>query len=335
LSREIVPLSLNLSRNVATTATAGQPVRMMRRLSSASLALGQQKINFNNSENIPPSSSSNGRNATILGALSLGLGTTYALSCDPQKSMREPPMKPAGPIPLPSDRSKLADMPSHTSKDLKDDVVHDKLTNIAYPRVVSSLISGSNQLELIGVATRTVTLLNFYVYTAGLYASISDLRSAIAGTNAEVLRKDIPASFMDRLFADPNLELALRIVPYRVTQFAHLRDGFCRAIESRVQLDRLSDKQKDEFKTHLSIFQQFFPKSDFQLTDELLITKKAHMVFIHLNGKLIGSISSPLLGECLFRSYMDDKPVSSNLKTEVMHGFHELAAALTPSQALH
>jgi len=341
LTRVSLQTTAALTKCPATATT--QPVRALRRLSSASqqvalpqqAASSQQNAGRENKENAGPISYAK-RNTAILGALAVGTGSAFLINSEPQSGLRDPPQRPAGPIPVPHDSSRLLEAPTKAPSSSLTDVVHDKQTNVVFPRIIASQLSSTGrQLELVGLGTRTVTLLRFCVYTAGLYASTNDLKHAMGASNPEVLKRGLPESFMEHLFADPNLELALRIIPYRVITFEDLRDGFCEAIEARLPMSKLSDKQRDEAKLHVSIFKQLFPKKDFMLTDELVISKKAHIVTIHLNGKRIGEVSSPLLGECLFRAFMDDHAVSSNIKNEIVQGFYNLATSVTPSQTLH
>ncbi|KAK8153729.1 chalcone-flavanone isomerase-domain-containing protein [Phyllosticta citrichinensis] len=118
--------------------------------------------------------------------------------------------------------------------------------------------TGNAQTEytLLGLGIRTVSFLSIQVYVVGLYVEttalgrlqaalvhrINETASAlIPGEKDELRRKLLDPEqsnlIWESLLRDPSLKsnMAIRVVPTRDTNFAHLRDGLFRGITKRMQ----------------------------------------------------------------------------------------------------
>ncbi|KAN0064883.1 hypothetical protein ACQY0O_001940 [Thecaphora frezii] len=116
-------------------------------------------------------------------------------------------------------------------------VVIDADTNQSLPLYLpipaSSLPAGTGKLKLVGLGVRTVSFLRVRVYVAALYVDESKLQQlakegGFAG-NATSVEERV------RMLVDQGAACAIRIVPVRSTDFAHLRDGFVRALQGRLK----------------------------------------------------------------------------------------------------
>lgn len=118
--------------------------------------------------------------------------------------------------------------------------------------------TGDAQTEytLLGLGIRTVSFLSIQVYVVGLYVETTALgrlqaalvhrtnetaSALISGEKDELRRKLLDPEqsnlIWESLLRDPSLKsnMAIRIVPTRDTNFAHLRDGLFRGITKRMQ----------------------------------------------------------------------------------------------------
>ncbi|KAK8199175.1 chalcone-flavanone isomerase-domain-containing protein [Phyllosticta capitalensis] len=116
--------------------------------------------------------------------------------------------------------------------------------------------NAQTEYTLLGLGIRTVSFLSIQVYVVGLYvetAALGRLQAAlvhrinetasalIPGEKDELRRKLVDAGqsnlIWESLLRDPSLKsnMAIRIVPTRDTNFAHLRDGLFRGITKRMQ----------------------------------------------------------------------------------------------------
>lgn len=122
--------------------------------------------------------------------------------------------------------------------------------------------SGEQEYTLVGLGIRTVSFLSIQVYVVGLYVATSSLAalqqklikrvnpsaSALIPGEKETLRKalldaDTSNEIWESLLRDTSrgpserdgVDMALRVVPTRGTDFNHLRDGWVRGVTGRVQ----------------------------------------------------------------------------------------------------
>jgi hypothetical protein len=125
----------------------------------------------------------------------------------------------------------------------------------ALPPSLSSS-SSQDELVLLGLGIRTVSFLAIQVYVAGLYVSTADLAriqarmireaappdapgaSALVAGEKEALRQKLldPVEGLElwnRVLREEGVRSAVRVVPVRTTDFAHLRDGWVRGLTAR------------------------------------------------------------------------------------------------------
>lgn len=108
------------------------------------------------------------------------------------------------------------------------------------------------EYTLLGLGIRTVSFLGIQVYVAGFYVHNDDLEALAAGVLKNIDPAATTATSAERealvaLLSDPeksketishlltstSFRSAVRVVPTRNTDFAHLRDGWVRGIQSR------------------------------------------------------------------------------------------------------
>lgn len=114
--------------------------------------------------------------------------------------------------------------------------------------------SAEDEYTLLGLGIRTVSFLSIQVYVLGLYIRTSDLPtlqaafvhhvnptgSTLIPHEKEALREkllsgDGSLEVWDAILRTAKVRSAVRIVPTRGTDFAHLRDGWVRGITARTQ----------------------------------------------------------------------------------------------------
>lgn len=117
----------------------------------------------------------------------------------------------------------------------EDGLVYDKASHMGLPAYItpdSHTVNRSGaRLRLVGLGVRTVTFLRMKVYVAALYvdeAALQRLPRAPAGAPL-----DLEACVAHLL--ESGVTCAVRVLPVRSTDFAHLRDGLVRSIHARAK----------------------------------------------------------------------------------------------------
>lgn len=114
--------------------------------------------------------------------------------------------------------------------------------------------TGHEEYALLGLGIRTVSFLRIQVYVLGLYVRTSDLDklqaafvrhvnplgSSLIPSEKEALRHDLMSEdksleIWDKVLKETPVRSAVRIVPTRSTDFAHLRDGWVTGITGRTR----------------------------------------------------------------------------------------------------
>ena len=148
----------------------------------------------------------------------------------------------------------------------------------ALPAGTSS--SRTEQYQLVGLGIRTVSFLSIQVYVVGVYIAIPDIEilqerlirtiDPVATTLVPGERGNLHSLLLDpergeqiwsEILKDGRIRTALRIVPTRTTDFAHLRDGWIRGITARTQsaAQKGSNEYNDEaFATSMNDFKALF-----------------------------------------------------------------------------
>ena len=121
------------------------------------------------------------------------------------------------------------------------------------------------EYHLLGLGVRTVSFLNIKVYVVGLYVAASDMAALQAAfvkqaVDVEAASTLVPAEkeklqrmlsdgrdsevVWDRVLRESGVRSVIRVVPTRKTDWAHLRDGWVRAVEGRGKRKRKDVKTK-------------------------------------------------------------------------------------------
>lgn len=145
--------------------------------------------------------------------------------------------------------------------------------------------------HLVAVGVRRMTVLQFGLYSIGLYIEQPGIR-ALQGA----------ASVLDavRIVADRDFEWSLRIVPVRNGSMAHLRDALVRRLKLASQtVEHLDDVQQ---------FNAIFPNSPMPLGSELCMSyERGAGLKVVREGQPLGQTASAWTCRSLLSIYTDPK----------------------------
>ncbi|KAF8587288.1 hypothetical protein K439DRAFT_1338370 [Ramaria rubella] len=115
-----------------------------------------------------------------------------------------------------------------------NDTVKDPATNLEFPKTLRIPSRFSlPEYTLLGVGVRKVSFLGINVYSVGFYADLDSLR--LTG----LLKIRRTASFDEKIrHVVESSSCIIRIIPTRSTSYSHLRDGFMRALQARMVLQK-------------------------------------------------------------------------------------------------
>ncbi|EPQ30521.1 uncharacterized protein PFL1_02047 [Pseudozyma flocculosa PF-1] len=252
----------------------------------------------------------------------------------------------SGPIELEaaSDIKTAASLPSLSSPD--SHLVIDPDTNQALPLYLptpaSSLPAGTGKLRLVGLGVRTVSFLRVRVYVAAFYVDENRLQQVAAQGgfrgDADSIEKQV------QKLIDQGAPCAIRIVPVRSTDFAHLRDGFVRALQGRLKKAIKESTipsgtaAEETFSRGISEVKEAFPRGSVpkgSALDLVLVpTGKGASLNFEYDGKVFGSVRA---GEAekgftvareLALAYFSEKgEISTPLKKSVEEGMSKAVGA--------
>lgn len=127
------------------------------------------------------------------------------------------------------------------------DVILDPTSQMPFPK---SLVSPSGaKLAFVASGVRTVSFLSIRVYAAGFYVNESALQSAKGVQDEQQMRQLLERNDVETSVgksdscscrASELMQVAAVITPLRGTGLSHLRDGFARALMSRLKLPQVS-----------------------------------------------------------------------------------------------
>lgn len=229
------------------------------------------------------------------------------------------------------------------------------------PSATTDVSSSEEQYSLLGLGIRTVSFLSIQVYVLGLYVRTADLdrlqaafvkhvnpggSSLIPSEKTELREQllDAGASLevWDKVLREANIRSAVRIVPTRNTDFAHLRDGWVRGITARTQeAARAGSKEYEDeaFGTAVKDFKALFggrgkaPKgSVLTLTrDERGVlgavyeTEKKKEEAQAAPREVMGKIAEERISRLVWLGYLGGKTVSSeDARKNIVQGVMEL-----------
>jgi len=140
---------------------------------------------------------------------------------------------------------------------LSEGVRIDPSTSLELPSVLR--LTSTPPLTLLGLGVRTVSFLRVKVYVVGFYADLSNV-------DMKTLRS-LEDSEKRIEYLINNTTCALRIVPTRSTSYTHLRDGFMRALQSRlVHFKRdgsMTPEQEEALQAPFQELKSLFPTTPF------------------------------------------------------------------------
>eukprot|EP00053_Salpingoeca_punica_P019874 m.203927 g.203927 ORF g.203927 m.203927 type:complete len:308 (+) comp17740_c2_seq1:3118-4041(+) len=203
--------------------------------------------------------------------------------------------------------------------------VEDPLSHVRHPPTLRVAVFPT-PLTLVGVGTRTVTFMRFQVYSAGLYVQPDGVRKAARAhppTDASTTSGELSMQFLEQLYQQPR---ALRVSPVREAEFSHLRDGFARALETRVP-SSLSPDDKAKCADDIKVFKQMFPRGAFKIGEELVFSVKGDEMFFEYQGQKVGQLKSGFVCRTLFSSYLEKNAVSTNAHAAFVDGLAKMVAA--------
>ncbi|KAF2230966.1 chalcone isomerase [Viridothelium virens] len=199
-----------------------------------------------------------------------------------------------------------------------------------------------DEYTLVGLGIRTVSFLSIQVYVVGMYVRTTDigvLQSAMIRQVDPVATALVPMEktqlrqklvdpeegrvLWETLLKDSGIRTAIRIVPTRNTDFAHLRDGWVRGITARTQeaTKRGDQSYEDEqFGLAMKNFKSVFGgKGKAPKGSVLLLTRdekgKLAALYQEKEGKgayqAMGSVDDERVARLVWMGYLAGKNVSS------------------------
>ncbi|CAH1768006.1 618_t:CDS:2 [Entrophospora sp. SA101] len=208
-----------------------------------------------------------------------------------------------------------ADTSSNLVKD-SIETIEEPESKIRIPACIT-LYDGSKAV-LIGMGTRRVSFLNINVYIVGMYIREKDIEilKKWKGFDKEKFLSSSDESVASMLLDQP-IEISIRIEPIRNTNGQHLRDGFARALNIRLQ---------DEIVEAIKIFKTKFSKSIIRAGTALVLTRlKDGGLRMDYEGKEMGIVYNDWLSKNIFMGYLSAKhPISIKAKESIAEGFENL-----------
>ncbi|WFC99834.1 hypothetical protein MYAM1_002580 [Malassezia yamatoensis] len=221
-------------------------------------------------------------------------------------------------------------------------MVQDPSTKQHLPEMIHVNCNGNIQtLHLVGLGVRAVTFLRMYVYVAGLYVGEQAEFPRTSSSQAE--SKSNQLETVVRHWVESGVPCAVRIMPVRGTDFAHLRDGLVRAVNTREKEARKAD---DEYMwpreaevmldKNLRDMKQLFPRTSVPKGHalDLIVFQEAgnHQAYnltVAYNEKVLGNVQCALseiqdtyklfqLPVQLLLAYVSERPnISAALRTSI------------------
>ncbi|KAJ3136171.1 hypothetical protein HK100_001988 [Physocladia obscura] len=167
------------------------------------------------------------------------------------------------------------------------DVFTDPDTSVLIPYSLSQRFAGRiHNFSLLGFGVRAVTVLNFHVYVAALYADAAAVAALKSDSRwksfkpADLLSSTDSGFHMKSLVRHSNTELALIIEPVRQTTGVHLRQGFTRFLNARLAKDVRennfpSSADQAEAEKAIADLERLFPVGTINKNERILFTKTA------------------------------------------------------------
>ncbi|KAG5356074.1 Altered inheritance of mitochondria protein 18 [Yarrowia sp. B02] len=218
------------------------------------------------------------------------------------------------------------------------------------PPFPSTLSADGKTWSLLGCGVRRVSFLGFDVYAIGLYMpenqkrDVRELLQSTAGfqqANGDV--DEFKKSLLDpvhgaakiRWLLDQGVDIRIRIVPVRNTDFGHLRDGFVRTILAHPE----AKEQTKEFADGLAELKTIFSRKMSVPKHNVLVMNRAgnsgELKITYYDAKsegdlgegaVLGTVHNPQVSELLLLQYLTGKkPISETLRDSVINGLVQVA----------
>lgn len=180
------------------------------------------------------------------------------------------------------------------------------------------------EMCLVGLGVRRVTFIGINVYVAGLYAE-RDAVEAAARAHAACApsAEAIDIERQVREWLDTGVAVGVRVVPVRATDFAHLRDGFVRAVNTRAK--GADAEAAREIGAGVQVLKGLFPRARIARGSALDLFAKRDGGAFRLDvvydgtelGTVVGRGAAPLPAE-LVLAYVGTRPdISAALRADV------------------
>lgn len=223
----------------------------------------------------------------------------------------------------------------------------DEVPSVTGPTLVVPVsTTAGTEYTLVGLGTRSVSFLGINVYVVGYYIATADIAelqarlvrriSPIASTLVSTEKDELRAKLLDPVEGEAIWDELLRsgvparscvrVVPVRDTDFPHLRDGFVRAIQPRV------DGAKDEkFGEAIREFKRIFNRGKVPKQKELLMLRErdGKLTVVYDDGKssgrqVLGSVDEERISRALWMNYLGGKKVASEeVRKNIVNGVME------------
>jgi len=200
-----------------------------------------------------------------------------------------------------------------------DGITVDPSTSLELPSVLR--LASTPPLTLLGLGVRTVSFLRVKVYVVGFYADLDnvDTKALQALEN--------PEKRVDYLIN--NTTCALRIVPTRSTSYTHLRDGFIRALQSRLVQFKgdgsLTPEQEEALQTPFQELKSLFPTTPLAKHTPLhAVLRVSPAGTRSLSFPELGRVEDTWLATEFFKAYFVGKGISPAMKKSVEEGVQKI-----------
>ena len=290
------------------------------------------------------------------GGLLLSLFGTFVLVSVVQPAPRQPDRAeaPADPRPAAPEHADLVKTSSDAVPFFPRTITLPGEARTASPALPVGTGQAPDEYQLIGLGVRTVSFLSIKVYMVGLYVARKDMAtlqarfvakgasvegaSALVAGERDELRKRLSdpeqgQELWDAILRDGGIRSAVRIVPTRNTDFAHLRDGWLRGIQSRTGSTNDDEKFDDEaFGNAVSSFKQILGRGSLGMGRVLVLARSAQgeLSLWVQEGEAeltkMGSVPDERLSRLIWLGYLGGKRVASEeARTNIIEGVMELA----------
>jgi hypothetical protein len=160
---------------------------------------------------------------------------------------------------------------------------------------------------VLGQGIRQVTFLYIDAYEIKLHLSKDEPKRLVNSTRwkqeytIEKFLKPIEQNWFVQDLVK-NSDLAIEIIPCRVTDGVHLRNGFIRMLQQR--LSTATDLERTDFNEALKTFRAMIPNKSIAKGSSMMFYKKNDVMQVYLENTELGNIKSNTLSKWFFEQYL-------------------------------